>query len=134
MARLACDLVATAAGAGAPDIIIFNDLENALIKVAHVQDRCPYILGDYATLEDADSRFPADFSRLTAQPLERRPDAGWYKNAVLMLMHIDLLPLYRSKMVKGTATGSVYTMVHIDQVWRLSTETDIWVKMISSLL
>jgi hypothetical protein len=134
MARQSCRVVATAASVGSPEIVVFNDTEHAVVKVAHVEDCCPYIIGDYATLDAAAAHFEHDCGKLTALSLDRRPVARWYKDAVLMLMHIDAAPVFRSKTILGVTRGSVYTLVYIDGVWRLTTPTDIWMKMNSDML
>jgi hypothetical protein len=134
MGQLAQKLIATAAEAGAPDIIVFNDLDHDVIKVAHVLDRCAYIVGDYATLEEADTAFPAAFGVLSAMAVDQRPAALWFKDAILMLMHINLLPSYSSTLLNGAAIGSIYALIYINNVWRLSTEAVIWIKTISEML
>jgi hypothetical protein len=113
---------------------VFNDTEHAVVKVAHVHDCCPYVIGDYATLDAAAAQFTQDCGKLTALPLNDRPAARWYKDAVLMLMHIDAAPLFRSKMIRGATRGSAYTLVYIDGVWRLTTPAEIWMKMSSDML
>lgn len=134
MARLSCKVIMTAAAVGAPEIIVYNDSEHSVIKVAHVSDCRPFIIGDYATLEDAASQFSKDCSALTALALDRRPEAIWYKRAVSTLMHINLAPVFRSIMIQGATRGSVYTVVYINSVWRLTTPSGIWMKVNSELL
>ena len=134
MARLSWNIVETAAAAGAPDIVVFNDQDYATIKVAHVVDRCPYIIGSYATLEAANDWFTADFRALTAVTLDRRPEGRWYNAAVLMLMHLDLAPRFKSRMLHGAARGTAYTLVYIDNVWRMTTASGIWMKVNAQIL
>ena len=134
MARLSYAVVETAAEAGAPKIIVYNDLEHSTFRVAYVDNRRPFIVGDYATLEEANTQFPAAFRKLCATSPGLRPVASWYKDAVLMLMHIDIAHQYRSSLVRGPTRSVGYTLVYIDSIWRLSTATEIWVDTLSSLL